>query len=90
MHTNNGRNLLPEEGPVVRIGGKLTRSGSLARISLAGTVRSTVVGIVLVVNLEDCKSLLARDARVVGALSSLDGFGDLGGFSSFVSRKLER
>lgn len=37
------------------------------------------------INLEDGKSLLARDAGVVGTLSSLDGVGGLGSYTGPIS-----
>lgn len=82
--------LLPEESPVVLIGSHFARSRSIALISLAGTIRSTVVLVVLVVDLENGKRLLARDAGVVSALSGLDGVGCLGSYTELVSTKLSQ
>lgn len=69
--------LPPEERPVIRIGSQLARRGSLALVGLTSTVRSTVVLVILVVDLEDSKGLLAGYTGVVGTLSSLDGIGGL-------------
>lgn len=69
--------LPPEECPVIRIGSQLARRGSSALVGLASTVRCTVVLVILVVDLEDSKGLLARYTGVVGTLSSLDGIGGL-------------
>ena len=70
----------PEESPVIRISSELVRSRSIAFVSFTSTVGSTVVGIILVIDLEDSKGLLARDTGVVGAFSGLDGVGGLGGW----------
>lgn len=72
--------LRPEKGPVIIVVGHLTASGRGALIRLASSVRGTVVVIVLVIDTEDGKRLLARNTGVVGALSRLDGVGDLGGY----------
>lgn len=72
--------LRPEKGPVVIVGSHLIVGGRGALIRLASSVRGTVVVIVLVIDTEDGKRLLARDTGVVRALSRLDGVGDLGGY----------
>lgn len=72
-----GENLPPEECPVIRIGSQLTRRGRSTLVGLTSTVRRTVVLVVLVVDLEDGKGLLAGYTGVVGTLSSLDGLGGL-------------
>jgi hypothetical protein len=69
--------LPPEKCPVIRIGSQRARRGSSALVGLASTVRRTVVLVVLVVNPEDSKGLLAGYTGVVGTLSSLDGLGGL-------------
>lgn len=71
--------LRPEKGPVVIVGSHLTASGRGALIRLASSVRGTVVLVVLVIDAEDGKRLLARDTGVVRALGRLDSIGDLGG-----------
>jgi hypothetical protein len=51
--------LLPEESPVVFIGSHVARSRCVTLISLTGTIRSTVVLVILMINLENGKGLLA-------------------------------
>ena len=77
--------LLPEESPVVLIGSHVSRRRSITLVSLTSTVRSTVVLVVLVIDFENGKRLLAGDACVVGALSGLDGVGGLGSCVTLVS-----
>jgi hypothetical protein len=83
-----GHHLLPEESPVVLISSHVSRSRSITLISLTSAVGSTVVLVVLVVDFENSKGLLAGDACVIGALSGLDGVGGLGSCATPVS--LER
>ena len=80
-----GSHLLPEESPVVLIGSHVSRSRSITLISLTSAVGSTVVLVVLVINFENSKGLLAGDACVVGAFSGLDGVGGLGSCVTLVS-----
>lgn len=67
--------IAPVEDPVVGIGLQLTAAGGFTGVSGACTVGSTVVGVVLVVSLEDGEGLGGRSASVVRALGSLDGVG---------------
>ncbi|KAL9088167.1 MAG: hypothetical protein Q9165_006294 [Trypethelium subeluteriae] len=90
----------PKEGPAVCIiVGHLSAGRCGTGVGRAGTIRGAVGGVIsmkkdvrlegesrniLVVSDEDCKSLCARDARVVAALSSLDSRGNFGGATSSI------
>jgi hypothetical protein len=67
----------PEESPVVRVLGQFGRSRGGASVCLAGSVGSTVVAVVLVVDLEDGEGLGLVGASVVAALCRLDRFAGL-------------
>ena len=71
--------ITPVEDPVVRVLLQLRAGGGSAGVSTACSVGSAVVGVVLVVSLEDGEGLGRGGTGVVGALGRLDGLGDLGG-----------
>lgn len=71
--------VVPEESPVVRVRAQLAIGRRSASVSLASAVRSTMVGVVLVINLEDGKGLSLRGSRVVTALGGLNGLAGLCG-----------
>ena len=64
----------PEESPVIRVLGQLGGGRSGTGVCFASSVRSTVVGVVLVVDLEDGEGLVLVSASVVTALCRLNGF----------------
>jgi len=67
----------PEESPVVRVFGQFRGSRGGTGVCFAGSVGSTVVAVVLVVDLEDGEGLSLVGASVVAALCCLDGFAGL-------------
>ncbi|KAH0194664.1 hypothetical protein KCV03_g109, partial [Aureobasidium melanogenum] len=71
--------VVPEESPVVRVRAQLTIGRCGASVSLTSAVRGTMVGVVLVVDLEDGKRLSLRGSRIVAALGGLNGLAGLCG-----------
>lgn len=69
----------PEESPVIRVLGQLRGSRCGAGVRFASSVGSTVILVVLVVDLEDSEGLSFVGASVVAALRGLDGFAGLCG-----------
>lgn len=49
---------------------------------LTGSIGCPVILVVLVVDLEDCKGLLAGYSSIMRAFCGLDGLGGLGSFSA--------
>ena len=72
-----GINSLPEERPVIRAIRQLRIRGRSAGVRNTSTIRRAVVVIILVIGLKDGESLRLASARVVRALSSLNGGGRL-------------
>jgi len=70
---------IPKEGPVIRIRAQLTIGGCSTSVSHTSTIGSSMVGIVLVINLEHSKSLRLGGSGVVTAFGGLDGFAGLCG-----------
>jgi hypothetical protein len=70
---------IPEEGPVIRIRAQLAIGRCSTSVCDASAIRSSMVVIILVINLEYGKGLGLGGSGVVTAFCSLDCFGGFGG-----------
>jgi len=70
---------IPKEGPVIRVRAQLTIGGCSTSVSHTSAVGSSMIGIVLVINLEHSKSLCLGGSGVVTAFGGLDRFAGLRG-----------
>jgi len=70
---------IPKEGPVIAINTQLCIRRRSTSVSHTSTIGSSMIGIVLVINLEHSKSLRLGGSGVVTAFGGLDGFAGLCG-----------